>query len=276
MVNTITFFAKPTLVVEGLSGKFLFRPSGIVRGKQIADYLGGKFNPTEGWENDVKIFIKPRSLRYVKDGDYVDILDDLPIYTKLLKTRPGIKVIAMSTSHYDWLKSILPNEIIHIPHAHVNFDKFRRDRKEIINCGYIGTNKPYHIKINEEIGIQLAKVGLKFIPFFNYTTREEIINFYKQIDIQVIGYFNFNNDNPAYHEKKIVDAMSFGIPTIAGSKLGYKDVEGFYISVNNMDELVKEANRLKDPEIYNQWSDKIIKKSDKYHISEIVKLYKKL
>ena len=271
MAYPISFFSRPTLVIKDKENKdLLFRISGTVRGKQIADYLGGKYNPTEGWQDDTLVYLKPRSLSYVKDGDYVDILDNKPEAARLLGARPGINVIAMTTPHAEWLRSFLPNKVIIIPHAHVNFERVKRTRKKVLTCGYIGALSPYHIEINKKVRDALK--GFKFIGLFNFTTRKEIIDFYKKIDIQVIGYFDFIKDCPYYHEKKIVDAMSFGIPTIAGYKLGYKDIEDFYIKVSNLDELVKEAEKLR-----GGWNAKrLIKKSEAYHISNISKLYKKL
>jgi hypothetical protein len=268
----LTFFAKKTLELDRPAGKYMFRLSSVVRGKQIADYLGAKFNPVEGFENDTCIHIKPRNLKFVKDGDYVDILDEPPAAVFLLKNRPNIKIIAMNNPHAEWLRSVIPNEVIIIPHAHVNFENIRRDRKEIINCGYIGTNKSYHIKINKEVGKRLVEAGFNFTPLFSFTTREDILNYYKTIDIQIIGYFDFIKDVPWYHEKKIVDAMSFGIPTIAGEKLGYRDINDFYIHANNLDELVSEAVKLR-----NGWdAERLIKKAEEYHISNVAKLYENL
>jgi hypothetical protein len=66
--------------------------------------------------------------------------------------------------------------------------------------------------------------------------------------------------------------MSFGIPTIAGQKLGYRDIDDFYIHADNMDELVTEAVKLK-----NGWdADRLINKAKEYNISNISKLYENL
>lgn len=250
--------------------------SSTIRAKQLAEYMGAKLNPTEGYENDVCVYIKPQKLEMIKDGGYVDVLDNLSV-TEMMKTRPGVKVIAMGHPHAEWLKTFLKNEIIIIPHAHVNFENIHRDRKEVVTCGYVGTNKPYHIEINKEVGKCLEEVGFDFIPLFTYYTREDILDFYKKIDIQVIGYFDFHVNAPHYHEKKIVDAMSFGIPTVAGPKLGYKDVDDYYIHVNSMDELIKEVKKLReDKEYYKMWSEKGLKKAEEYHINNIAKLYQEL
>lgn len=272
MANSLTFFAKKTLELDGPEGKYMFRLSGVIRGQQIAEYMGAKFNPTEGFENDTCVHIKPRNLKYVKDGDYVDVLDEPPEAVIRLKERPKINVIAMNHPHAEWIASVIPNKVVIIPHAHVNFENVIRKRKKVLNCGYIGTNKSYHIRVNQEVKKRLEEIGLNFTPLFNFTTRQDIIDYYKTIDLQIIGYFNFIKDVPWYHEKKIVDAMSFGIPTIAGPKLGYRDVDDYYIHVDNMDELLTEADKLKDG-----WDDeRLIKKAKKYHISKIAKLYENI
>src|SRR3989344_4595108 len=204
----ISIFAKHVYFLEDSKGRlFPQRVSTIIRAEQIAEYLGAKLNPTSGFENDVCVYVKAsRNVENLNDGDYVDVLDDV-YTTERIKTRPGVKVIAMSGPHYDWLKSILPNEIVHIPHQHMNFENARRNRKKITTCGYVGAYNSYHERINEEVEKRLAEIGFKFIPLFNFTTRQDIIDFYKKIDIQVIGYFNYNTDVPCYHHKKIVDAM---------------------------------------------------------------------
>ena len=66
----ISFFAKPPFlnvspnvpyVFDGKPIKrgHLLRVSSLIRGNQMAEYLGGKLNPTEGYENDVCIYVKP-------------------------------------------------------------------------------------------------------------------------------------------------------------------------------------------------------------------------
>jgi glycosyltransferase involved in cell wall biosynthesis len=278
-MKNLSFFAKSTYFTERTdrkSGKFLRRVSTRIRGEEMSEYLGAKLNPTENYENDVCVHVKPNyTLKTINDGDYADVLDDLEL-TRALKNRPSIKVISMSTPHHEWLKTFLQNEVTLIPHHHVNIDRVTRDRNVIINCGYVGANNAEHILFGKEVEQRLSKIGLTFVPLFNFTTRDDIINFYKTIDIQIIPYFGHLKNTPHFHATKIINAMSFGVPTIAEQKLGYRDIEGFYIPVSNIDELIQEAQKLKDPAEYDKWPKKIIAESEKYHISEIAKLYQHL
>lgn len=274
----LSFFAKKPFLRENKeesSGLYLQRLSSIVRGKEVAKFLGAKYNPRAGFEKDVCIYVKPQGLERVKDGDFVDVLDDLKL-TELLKNRPKIKVIAMSGPHLRYLKSILKNQVFLIPHHHVNFERIKRSRKEVVKCGYIGTFHPHHVGINRRISERLKEIGLSFIQFYNFKTRDDVLNFYRQIDIQIIGHFRHVANEPQYHATKIINAMSFGIPTISGPKLGYKDADNYYIQVRNLDELIKEAEKLKDQRYYNVWAKKILPEAEKYHISKIAQLYKSL
>lgn len=271
----ISIFARHTyLLGDEQNGLFLQRVSSRVRAEEIAQYLGANLNPTEGFENDVCIYVKPMHLDHIKDGSYVDILDDLHAF-ECMKDRPGIKAIAMSLPHYEFLKQELKNEVVLIPHHHVNFERALRKRKKITTCGYVGVNNSKHVSINNRVDRALRTINLNFKPLFLFQTRQDIIDYYKKIDIQVIGYFD-HQDIPYYHPTKMINAASFGIPTVAGRKLAYKEFENFYIPVNNMDELLVEIEKLKDPKYYNQWADKVLKEAEKYHISKIAKLYKQL
>ena len=273
----ISIFARHTYLLDDeAGGVYLQRISARVRGEEMAQYLEAKLNPTEGFEKDVCIYVKPMHLDHIKDGSYVDILDDEHAF-EMLKDRPGINVIAMSQAQYEYLKTQLKNKIVLIPHHHINFEEAVRSRKEIINCGVVGPNSSRpHVKINNIVKEELAKIGFNFKPLLNFLVRKDVIDYYKTIDIQVIGYFNYREDSPWRHPTKLINAASFGIPTIVAPSIGYKEFEGYYIRAGNMESLLIEADKLRDKKYYSQWSAKIIKEAKKYHISEIAKLYKKL
>ena len=112
--------ARPTYWESGhVREKYLHRVSSRVRGEEVANYLGWEMNK----EGSPCIWLKPRHLTNVKDGDYVDVLDDTDVIP-LLVDRPKIKVISMSLVHHEYLKSILKNDITLIYHHHITFDWF--------------------------------------------------------------------------------------------------------------------------------------------------------
>ena len=108
----ISFFARAYFlgIDPSISKEPIFsRLAGLVRGEQVAEYLGGKYNPQSGFENDLRIYIKPKTLDAVRDSDYVDVSDAGDYLIELLKKRPKIKLIASSHILYDYLKAKLPN-----------------------------------------------------------------------------------------------------------------------------------------------------------------------
>ena len=95
------------------------RVSSMIRGDQIADEIGAKFNPTEGYENDTCIYVKPM----VRKGDdfkfkgkkiYLDIVDGHNLGQLMIKY-PEVKVIVCSDIDKITMSSCIPNEIVVIP-----------------------------------------------------------------------------------------------------------------------------------------------------------------
>lgn len=273
----ISIIARPSYWEKGYTNeKYMHRLSARIRGEEITKYIGAKFNAKVREKDDVCIFIKPRHLLPVKDGDYVDVLDDLKVIP-FLKQRPKVKVIAMSEVHYNHLKKELTNKIVLIPHHHINFEREKRIRNKTLVGGIICSPSKIVHNISDKIRDGLAKVGIEFTRCFNSKTREEMISYYKSIDFLVNWYLDIYKRDCFYrHPTKIINAASYGIPTLAQPILGYSEVEGLYISIETVDDIVREAQKLKDVDYYNQWSKKLLKEAEKYHISKTSKLYQNL
>lgn len=250
------------------------RISSRIRGDEIAEYIGAKLNPKDGFENDVCIHVKPKYLEKVKDGHWIDYLDSRNLIY-FLKERPLVNVIAHSQCSYDYLTENLTNKVVLIPSHHINIEGFKRERTEVTTVGYIGAASPEAFKEYAEIGERLKAVGLDFKACFGFKTRQDAIDLYKGIDIFIIG------DLPKAdtHQKaptKIINAGSFGIPTIACPVIGYAEIEDSYIHASSLDEMISEAQKLKDKKVYDGWSNKAYAMAERYHISKIAELYKKL
>lgn len=275
----ISIFAKPSylgnLYPKHTDRTNTHRLSSRIRGEEMSTYGGFKLNPKRGYENDTCIWVKPTGFGHIKDGDWVDVLDGLrKDRHKMLKDRPGINIIAVSENSRDVLKAELPNKIVLIPHHHLNIEKIKRTKKKIDTCGYIGSPSPIAFKIYEELGERMKEIGMKWVTCFDYKTREDAVNLYKKIDILVIGVWD--DKNPHKIPTKIINAASFGIPSVAFPLAGYKEIEGYYIRAANLHEFQKGVEKLKDQDYYDEWSFKVSKMAEKYHVKEVVKLYKKL
>src|SRR3989344_1382834 len=137
----ITIFAKPAEYWE--RKRHLFRGSSMIRGDQIAEHIGAKLNPDSGYENDVCIYVKPPGKPHLYDYNlagvpYIDIVDGEGIIV-YLQRNPQVPVIVTSKHDYDYLSSILDNEVILIPQQHCNFDRTKRTRPKIETIATIGT-----------------------------------------------------------------------------------------------------------------------------------------
>ena len=273
----ISIFAAPSYIGRGYHAHVPLhatRLSSRIRAEEMSAYLGAKFNPTKGFKNDVCIHVKPRNIDNIRDGDWVDFLDSDRGVEAQLRAHPKVKVIAASQASYEYLKNRLPNEIVLIPSHHLNLERVKRKRRKISVAGYIGSPSVEATKSYEKIAQQLKKVGYDFITCFDYKERRDAINLYESIDLFIIDFWVDNR--PHKIPTKIINAASFGIPTIAKPLLSYKELEGYYIPANNMSELLTEAKKFKDPTYYRQWAKKVSAMAEKYHIEKIAKLYRKL
>jgi hypothetical protein len=250
------------------------RISARIRGDEIAQYIGAKLNPTDGYENDVCIYVKPKSLDPIKDGAWIDYLDGKNLWITL-KDRPDINVIAATDSSYYDLRSKIPNHIELIPSHHLNFDRIQSQKNKILTGGYIGSPSPTAFKMYDEIKKNLKNIGVDFRTCFNFKIRQDAIDLYSNIDFLVIGNYVKEND-PHKVPTKLINAGSFGIPSIAYPLKGYEEIEGAYLQAHDMADILIQTEKLKDLSFYDLWANKAKTMAEKYHICNIAQLYKKL
>ena len=286
----ISIFAKPTFLNINPSQPFadrkkpipkdrghLMRVSSMIRADQIAEQIGYKLNPTEGYENDVCIYVKPM----VRKGDdfpfrgrkiYLDIVDGHNL-GELAKKYPDVGVIVCSEADREVMSSAIPNEIVLIPQHHCNYDRIQRKSKEVKVVGMIGTKTAVNF-LPKNFEKELEKRGVKLLFFSRFFSRQDIIDFYMKIDVQVIWRpYKKILSNPL----KMVNASSFGIPTIALDEEAFKEFDGCYLPVHDMEGFMAHLEALKDtPSLYRYYSKKCLEKSENYHIEKIGQLFNNL
>lgn len=255
----------------------LMRVSSMIRGDQIADQIGAKFNPTEGYENDTCIYVKPMVRKgddFVFEGrkSYLDIVDGHNL-GQLLLEHPEVGVIVCSQADFDTMSSIIPNEMVVIPQHHCNYNRERRTRQGIKTVGVIGTTNAFPL-LPRDLKPELRKRGIELLEYSRFFSRQDIIDFYKKIDIQIIWRpYKKLLSNPL----KMVNAASFGIPTIALDEKAFKEMEGCYIPINSLEGFLSRLDELQaDPILYSDYAQKCLEKAEEYHIENIGKLYKEL
>ena len=255
---------------------YLKRVSSIIRADQICEATGAKLNPKTGYAQDVCIYVKPDigpDFKFEGKKPYLDVIDGY-YYVQTLRDNPKVGAIVCSESDYFWLAGQnIPNKIVLIPQHHCNYKREIRKRKEIKTVGVIGTKKAFSY-LPPELALLLKARGMELMQFSQFFTRQDIIHFYKQIDIQIVWRpYRKKLANPL----KIVNAASFGIPTIALDETYFKEVAKCYIGVNNFSQFLSELDRLRSsPVLYKAYSGFCIAKAENYHIEKIANLYKKL
>jgi len=260
--------------------------AGYVKGEQMADYLGGKKNPEKDFEDDICVYVKTFPSGIVPKRTYIDV-DDAPQTLEWIKTHPGVGIIATAQTAKDFLsKELHRTDINVIPHAHCNYERWIRPKREIKRIGIIGSITSFQYPI-DEFRKKLEKVGLELSYEQDYWNtyrstpdmpgRLKVVGFYKTVDIQVVWrpkMYTTHLKNP----NKLVNAGSLGIPTVAYPEFNFENEwKGYYIPANTIDEMVKLLCMLReDSSFYKDMSDKALKKADENHIEKIATLYENL
>ena len=277
----ISFFALPSYVGKSYSKRqkdlITRRVSSRIRAEEMSKYLGAKLNPTEGYENDACIHVKPKNLSSVRDGDWLDFLDG-GSFEKDLKHRPGVKIIAASQHEQDYLKSVYPNEVTLIPSHHLNIERVRREREEINVGGYIGVSSIGAFKLYADLAERLKSIGFGFTTCFDFKTRQDAVDLYRNIDLFIYGEW-VGGDGHFKIPTKMINAMSFGVPSISISPTplqGNKEIEGYYVRANDIEDMLIKAKEFQNESYYKGWADKVVEFSENYHIEKVAELYRRL
>lgn len=255
----------------------LQRVSSMIRGDQIVDEIGARFNPENGYENNVNIYVKPhvkKGMDFKFEGRkaYLDIIDG-HILGELVLKHPEIGVIVCSRADEETMKKSVPNEVVYIPQHHCNYGRLKRTREGVKAVGVIGTESSFE-HLLEGLEEELSKRNIKLIKFSKFFSRKDIIDFYMSIDIQLVWRpYKKRLSNPL----KIVNAMSFGIPTIALDEPAFKEVDGCYMPASDLINLLANLDStINYPSLYKVFSERCIEKSEQYHINTVGKLYRRL
>ena len=255
----------------------VMRVSSLIRGDQIAEYLGASINPQSIHENDINIYVKPM----VRKGDdftfegkaYLDIIDGANL-AQVAHKHPELGVIVCSQADYKIMSKELPNnKIMLIPQHHCNFERNQRQSLSIKTVGVIGTKGAFPY-LPQGLKEALAERGIELLEFSKFFSRGDIIDFYMNIDVQIVWRpYKKILSNPL----KLVNAASFGIPTIALDEKAFWELKGSYIPVGTLEAILGALDSLRnDPKLYNSYSMECIEQSERYHISKIAKLYEQL
>lgn len=273
---SISIFAKKP--IRARSDGRLQRVSSIIRGWQIAERLGAKLNPETGYEEDVCVYVKPHvklheDFEFKGKSGYLDIVDGwmlLPI----VKRHPEVGIITCSYPDFEYVSRQVTNKVFLIPQHHANFERNKRIRSEVTKVGIIGA-KPAFNFLPPELKPELQNRNMELVEFSNFRTREDIKNFYLNIDVQIVWRpYMRKNKIPLSNPLKLVNAAAFGVPTIALSEPAFTEMRGCYYPVERIKDFFRLLDRLRNnKKMFDDISGKCIERSERYHIDSISKLY---
>jgi len=252
---------------------------GFTRGKQMAEKLGGRFEPDSGFEDDVCIYILGRYPEIEPKHSYYDVMDCG--YARLSRIMANTKgsIIAVSKSQWNEFTRLM-RAIYFIPHHHCNYDRELRPKDKPIRkvgvCGGDGAVQwPHH-----RIEAWLNSIGLEWKFGNEYLRRERVIDFYRDLDIQIVWRPTHSRGIPGHTSPlKLSNAGSFGIPTVAFPEVSFTPEWGHdhVIYADHMHELMRQVKRLKDdPVWYAERSEKARLKAEEYHIDNVADYYREL
>lgn len=266
--------------------------AGNVRGKQVAEWLGAKLNPTEGYLDDLCIYVKVLPPDIHSKHTYLDV-DDSTTAVKWLLNHTDTGIIVNSPSGKEYLSNLLDrDDVIVIPHAHCNYENWIRPEREVKTVGIIGSRTSFMYPL-DQVRDELKEIGLELIYEKDYwknygdeegmsedDRRKKIVEFYKKVDIQIVWRPDdtFSPQTiPLKNPNKLVNASSFGIPTIAYPEKAFSSWYGDYIDVKKIDHMIWWCKKLKENSmIYNSYGMSAINHAKQYYVDKIKQLYKDL
>lgn len=256
--------------------------SGDIRAKQIADYLHVPCDCNEVTSEDVVVFVKTAPpehvIKHVKRC-YLDVVDCYGVID-WLRNHPNVIPIAIGNMAKEYINAQLGrNDTVLIPEHHCNFENTLVNVSKPKTVGYIGYPESFHLDV-DEVAVVLKRLGLRFLYCNDFKSRQDVIDFYRTIDIQ-FTYRVENTDNhlcPSLKNPlKVINASSFGIPSVCYPEPSYIKEGISFISANSFDSAIKLLFKLKnDNAMYNKYSNMAIQDAKRYHISNIAKLYEGL
>jgi len=263
------FWPVPTWPAESV--RFVFHRrgggSGEIRGRQMAEHFKARLNPPEwNYDFDIHIWVKQEPADLSLPGaHFLDVLDEHRRIPWLLE-HPECGVIASSATGHEYLARVLGRDDVHlIPQHHVNAERVRRDRDEIKVAGVVGGPGAIQCDV-EELRRVLAALGLEFRWLRRFRNPSEIVDFYAGLDVQIVWR---KQDRPLKNPLKIINAASFGIPTVGHPEVAYREVEGYYWPVTDLGELPGVIERLRGGFDAQRLADK----AEEYHIENVAPLY---
>jgi len=260
--------------------------SGEIRGRQIARYLNVPFDG--GIDRDsIVVVVKAQvldareTLAFVKSLWY-DVVDGYGLIEDLMRY-PEIKAIAIGPMSRDFIHRRVRNKLVVIPEHHCNFENETRDLERPVRV--VGALcYPGNFDVDaREVEKALKSIGLEFKMQSSFKTREDVVSFYKEIDIQLCMRFwrGIGQKEPPELKNplKLENAGSFKIPTVSYPEPCFVEEfgEDKFVHVESISNIVEMCKILKsNKRYYEEYAMRAWKRAQDYHIDKIAPLYLEL
>lgn len=291
----ITFLGMPT------------RTSGEIRGRQIAEALGGTACFVDvhkpDWnaikQNKVALFVRTWNSHLAREltskGYKVGYeVGDMPVGDAVFRNAEVEDLRAYAHPECDFfvvnnhvqlgdMAQVMNKDVYVIPHHTVNYKKHTNPLRKAQRVGYVGL--PEQLSAKDDIDALCKKMGIEFVSI-HPNTREECVEIFKTIDVGVVFAEGNAGIRPRVAElmkrykpnTKLSNFQSFGIRTVCTPYESYlefggnasrfeHDRDGMLWSL----EMLIEGSSLSALE-----REHAITVGERFHIDEVIKLYRKM
>lgn len=286
------------------------RTSGEIRGRQVAEALGGSacftdvHNPdwsklaknktvlfVRTWEGGLARRLKDQGYRVgyeIADmpvGDAVFRGSDVPTLDPYVHRECDFYVVNNAVQRAD-VYDVLLNQVnahkrVHIvPHHTVNYERHRNPLRPVKRVGYVGL--PEQLSAKADIEALCQKKGVEFVSI-HPNTREECVEVMKTIDVGVVFAEGGDNIRPRVAElmkrykpnTKLSNFQSFGIRTVCTPYESYLEFGDNATRFEpDRDGMLWSLEMLIEGSSLSQLeSDRAFEVGERFHIDNIKKLY---
>jgi hypothetical protein len=229
--------------------------SGLARGHQVAQRLGAYINPDV--PKGTCIWVKKQPPEGYPPGSWLDVVDAKE-RVPWLRQHTDVGAIACSWSGHKFLRERLGfgRRIRRIPHHHANFERASKPPP----------SPPFRLGV---VGGSASVPPFWNVRQYHPRTREAVLEAYQEIDVQLVWR---TETHPLKSALKIVNAASFGIPTIAYPASAYGEAAGVYYPALTEGDAELQLRRLADG-----WDARALMDfAEAFHIDRIIEEYQTL
>jgi hypothetical protein len=258
--------------------------SGEIRGRQIASALAScghvvVVDPGTVYADDtilsVKVMLPVDVVEHVHRVlmDVVDSGAALDWY----RDKPKVELLAISKTAEALLRQELPEHTVwFVPEHHCNREGATVNIETPTVVGYCGTHEGLQLDVAQVERVAIDN-GYRFVALFNASTRQQVVDFYRMVDVQLC----WRKEQPYPELKnplKLANAGSFGVPTIAWPEVSYvEECADEFMPAKTLDDVVCHLDALKRKTgRWCEWSHKALAMSRRYSLERVVSVYEEV